>query len=98
MSDRPAATDLLHTARAALLDDVLPQVPPSLHYTVRMIARAMAIAEGELRAPALPPGLVAELGVLAHDDGADPDRLGAALSARIRVGAFARDAALRARL
>jgi hypothetical protein len=52
MSRLPDATDLLHTARAALLEKLLPALPADLHYDARMIANALAIAARESAAPA----------------------------------------------
>lgn len=44
MLEQPDAADLLATARASLLEKLLPALPPELHYEARMIANAMAIA------------------------------------------------------
>lgn len=44
MLEQPDAADLLATARTALLEQLLPALPPHLHYEARMIANAMAIA------------------------------------------------------
>ncbi|MGE8051397.1 DUF6285 domain-containing protein [Pseudomonas monteilii] len=49
MSFSPDAENLLLTARLSLLNDVLPQLPESLRYQVRMIANAMVIASRELK-------------------------------------------------
>lgn len=48
MADRPEARDLLDTAREALLRKLLPALPGALHYEVRMIANAIAIAAREI--------------------------------------------------
>lgn len=45
---QPDARDLLATARALLLDQLLPALPESLHYEARMIASAMAMALREM--------------------------------------------------
>ncbi|MBT8766711.1 DUF6285 domain-containing protein [Metapseudomonas boanensis] len=50
MSRLPDATDLLVTAREALLRRLLPSLPEALHYEARMIANAMAIAARECHA------------------------------------------------
>ncbi|HUC19351.1 MAG TPA: DUF6285 domain-containing protein [Acetobacteraceae bacterium] len=50
MRDGPEGARLLAIARATLLDEVLPYVPPAQVYAVRMIANAMAIAARELAA------------------------------------------------
>ncbi|HWA81405.1 MAG TPA: DUF6285 domain-containing protein [Acetobacteraceae bacterium] len=50
MRDGPAGVQLLAIARACLLEEVLPNVPPAQIYAVRMIANAMAIAARELAA------------------------------------------------
>ena len=47
MNDIPGAAELLATARATLLDKLLPRVPEELRYDARMIANAMAIAARE---------------------------------------------------
>ena len=48
MPDRPDASDLLDTARDALLRKLLPALPEKLHYDARMIANAIAIAIREI--------------------------------------------------
>jgi len=65
MSDHPAVGDLLDTARAAVLDELLAQLPPSAHYTARMVAQALAIAARSVAAPPLDAALRAELATLA---------------------------------
>lgn len=52
MSRQPDAAELLRTAREALLGQLLPALPETLHYQTRMIANAMAIAARELHATA----------------------------------------------
>jgi len=49
MRDGPSGVVLLAIARAKLLDELLPSLPPDQVYTARMIANAMAIAARELR-------------------------------------------------
>lgn len=49
MSDVPDASDLLATAREALLRDLLPALPGDRRYAGLMIANAIAIADREHR-------------------------------------------------
>jgi hypothetical protein len=98
MIDRASADDLLATARAALLDELLPQLPSSAHYTARMIAHAIGIAAREIAAPPLDAGLQAELAALAGSEGADAAFVARVLAERIRNGAFDENAAAAARL
>jgi len=46
--DHPDGIELLQVARQALLEDVLPALPPGQRYNARMVANAMAIARREL--------------------------------------------------
>ena len=48
MLNPPLGHDLLASARAHLLDDLLPELPPGQERKIRMIADAMGIAEREL--------------------------------------------------
>ncbi|MGH7159095.1 MAG: DUF6285 domain-containing protein [Acetobacteraceae bacterium] len=48
MRDGPTGTILLEIARAKLLGELLPSLPPEQVYPARMIANAMAIAAREL--------------------------------------------------
>lgn len=48
MRDGPGGAVLLGIARAKLLGELLPSLPPEQLYTARMIANAMAIAAREL--------------------------------------------------
>lgn len=57
MSRLPDASDLMLTARASLLDKLLPALPEHLHYEARMIANALAIAARENAAPAVETAL-----------------------------------------
>jgi len=57
MSRLPEACDLLLTARAAVLDKLLPALPEEMHYEARMIANALAIAARERVAPAVETAL-----------------------------------------
>ena len=49
MLNPPPGHDLLASARALLLDDLLPELPPAQERKIRMIADAMEVAERELR-------------------------------------------------
>lgn len=49
MSINPDAENLLMTARQSLMEELLPQLPKSLHYQARMIANAMIIAAREIK-------------------------------------------------
>ena len=48
MNKQVDARELLITARDALLQSILPNLPEGLHYEARMIANAMRIASREL--------------------------------------------------
>ena len=48
MSQQPNGADLLNTARSALLEHLLDELPERRRYLARMIANAMAIAAREL--------------------------------------------------
>jgi len=99
MHDAPAADDLLLTARAALLDELLPKLPEESHYTARMVAHAMGIAARESRATPLSVALHDELAALAGVARDTPaSDVANALADRLRAGAFDADAAQRARL
>ena len=99
MHDAPAPDDLLLTARAALLDELLPKLPVESHYTARMIAHAMGIAARELCGPPLPDALHAELAALAGVERDTPgSEVANALADRLRAGAFDADPPRRARL
>lgn len=94
MTDRPDAFELLATARSTLLDELLPQLPPSAHYTARMIANAMAIATRELGAAPLPEELQRELAALAGSAtvvGVGLDAVATMLAERLRAGDFDSD-------
>jgi hypothetical protein len=51
--DRPDAAELLAAARSALEREVLPGLAGEARVAGRMVARAMAIAEREIRDPVL---------------------------------------------
>jgi len=78
MLEQPDATDLLNTARDALLQKLLPALPAHLHYEARMIANAMAIAARS--AGVDPTPLATRLRSFADDE--------AHFAARIRAGAY----------
>ncbi len=50
MRINPTGADLLVLSRQTLLDELLPLLPESAHYTARMIANTMAIAQRQLKA------------------------------------------------
>lgn len=50
MRDQPTAADLLETARAALMEKLLPALPADKRYTAHLIGAAMAIAAREAEA------------------------------------------------
>ncbi len=62
IDDRPDGAELLTVARATLLEDLLPELPPARRYDALMIANAMAMAQRELEARSL----AAEGDVLKH--------------------------------
>jgi len=48
MAERPDGVKLLNLARTAVLEELLPALPPGRTYTARLAANAMAIAAREL--------------------------------------------------
>jgi hypothetical protein len=66
MLEKPDGADLLATARQAVLDELLPALPPEKAFTARMVAAAIAVALREAAADtaALP---AADLGALARE-------------------------------
>lgn len=73
MLEKPLGTDLLATARDAVLNDLLPALPPEHHATARMVAAAIALALREAASPTLPAmnlaRLAADIRAGAHDPG-----------------------------
>lgn len=53
MSRLPDTAHLLLTARSVVIDQWLAQLPATLHYEARMVARVMAIAARELSGSSL---------------------------------------------
>lgn len=89
MRDRPDAADLLATARKAVLDELVPLLPPEAQYVARMAANAMAVALRELgTAPADEAAERRDLRVLFGRDAdtADVADLGRRLAREIRSG------------
>ena len=89
MKVEPGARELLEAARAALVNEVVPQLPADKRYAALMAANAIAISMRELDGPR---GDVAEherlgplLGIAAGDSLVEANRQ---LAARIRAGAF----------
>ena len=108
MLNPPPGHDLLASARALLIDDLLPELPPAQARKIRMIADAMGMAERELhdsaKAARRELRLLAELydetppPLLAADDMAEPLRsMNARLVRDIRTGALDRHKAGRLR-
>jgi Domain of unknown function (DUF6285) len=85
MQEKPDPKNLLETARALLLEKLLPLLPGSARLEARMVASAMAIAARGIGAPDTPPEqeLAAAIRAGRLDD--DP-----ALLARLREMARAR--------
>lgn len=54
MRDKPSVQNLLLTARKALLEDLLPDLPWEKRYTALMVASAMAVAAREADAGEVP--------------------------------------------
>jgi len=85
MQEKPDPKNLLETARALLLERLLPALPESARLEARMVASAMAIAARGIGAADLPaqPELAAAIRSGRLDD--DPD-----LPARLRETSRAR--------
>jgi hypothetical protein len=88
--DKPAAADLLETARALLRDEVIEHLPASQKLNGLMIANAMAIAARELaESPALESEAEAELRLIyAETEDVDLATLTRRMCRDIRVGRF----------
>jgi len=90
------AADLLVTARAALLDELLPALPVERRYVALMIANAMAIAaresalggEADRDEVERLRGLAMDVAPPSEPDAADVIALRRAVSAAIRDGRF----------
>ena len=91
----PDAADLVATARKAVLDALLPQLPEQAQYTARMVAHALGIVVRELAAPPSAGDGQAELVALARAAGvtaagdAPSDDVAMTLAQAIRAGRFA---------
>jgi hypothetical protein len=88
--DKPAAADLLETARALLRDELIEHLPASQKLNGLMIANAMAIAARELaEAPALEGEAEAEMRfIYAESEDVDLATLTRRMSRDIRNGRF----------
>ncbi|MGH7067246.1 MAG: DUF6285 domain-containing protein [Acetobacteraceae bacterium] len=97
MRDGPGGAVLLGIARAKLLGELLPSLPPEHLYTARMIANAMAIAARELGSD--PAAIdqeagrrMAELyrlaGLASPPPGREAEEMERRLAADIRAGRF----------
>ena len=108
MLNPPPGHEILASARALLLDDLLPGLPPVQAHKLRMIADAMGIAERELHGSA--DDAFRELGLLSEFYDETPPatlaagevagylrRMNARLVRDIRAGAFDRRKAGRLR-
>lgn len=80
LREEPLAPDLLATARAVLLNDLLPALPPEKAFAARMVANAMAIAAREAAGEDWEPAMLARMAALAGDP--------RAFAAAIRAGRF----------
>jgi len=89
MKVEPGARDLLEAARAALVNEVIPQLPADKRYPALMVANAIAISMRELDGSASATDELARLATLpgqaAGESLAEAHRR---LAARIRAGAF----------
>lgn len=89
MKVEPGARDLLEAARAALVNEVIPQLPADRRYPALMAANAIAISirelDGSASAAAERARLAALPGQAAGESLAEANRR---LAARIRAGAF----------
>ena len=108
MLNPPPGHELLASARALLVDDLLPSLPPEQARKLRFVADAMAIAERELHGAA--DDAVRELWLLAEFYGETPPsllapdevaghlcRMNSRLARDIRTGALDRHRAGRLR-
>jgi hypothetical protein len=89
MRVQPGARELLEAARAALVNDVLPQLSADGRYAALMAANALAIALRDLASADTAPGELARIAALLGEPGCGPlDRANRTLASRIRTGAF----------
>ncbi|MGK8436804.1 DUF6285 domain-containing protein [Ectopseudomonas hydrolytica] len=90
------AKELLSTARGLLLAEVLPALPPHLHYECRMIASALAMAAREItdgdRAVCLEVEALAQILQTQGEETTSRDAAVARVSELIRQGVFDRQA------
>lgn len=89
MKVEPGARDLIETARAALVNEVIPKLPADQRYAALMAANALAISARALGAPDTDGAEFARIAALLG--GGEPGSLGEAtimLATRIRQGAF----------
>lgn len=86
--ETPGGSDLLVTARAVLLERLLPLLPEGARLEARMVANAMAIAARDCGPESDTTAEVAALGSLLGGGGDDPAALLARFAAAIRDGAF----------
>jgi hypothetical protein len=79
MGDRPDGAELLQLARAALLGELLPELPEARRYEALMIANAIGMAQRELEAARRGTALTSETP-------AEPDALARRLAEDVRDG------------
>ncbi len=89
MKVEPGARALLEAARTALVNEVVPSLPPDRRYAALMAANALAISMRALDAPDTGPEELARIASLLDDPGCGPlERANRTLASRIRAGAF----------
>jgi hypothetical protein len=86
-ADPPSAADLVALARDVLDGTLAPLLPPERRADAALVARAMAIAERELREGGAPIA-AAEAELAALYGAGDPERLLRRLADDIRAGAY----------
>ncbi len=94
MQNSPDGAELLRTARTALLEELLPQLPAEMRYTTLMVANAMAIAAREADAGdghrRHEHTLLRELLEAEPDAGVSVGELNRRLASELRAGTFDR--------
>ncbi len=88
MQEPPDAANLLATARAVMLDRILPALPPVLQLDARMVVRAMEVAARlgvDAATSQCAPGLAAGIRAGLHDHAATLAALRADARARLVV-------------
>ena len=89
MHDLPRGWQLLTLARAVLLEELMPRLPPERRFEALLVGNCLAIAAREAAASAVPaPAIDGELRSL-YGEGAAASDLWRRFAADLRVGAFA---------